>query len=315
MQDSHASLRAKLAPAAVRLAALWVLSVTSIKLFKGSPNDLPEFIRRHFFGPEINFNLSIGVELACVWLGLLHPRTGFAALTALSTVFISVLVYLISIGATSCGCFGGAIKFSPWLMLSVDGSLLALMLATTPWRSIRPKAFPTLIASIAIAVSFAAPWIKNPPRSVPDAPPVAVEANAGSAWQLPAKPWPNFVDWNATKWIGKSIHETKLAIWIDTHAHQTDGSWIFYRVMCPHCAAYLRRLFNEYDGSQTYVLVRVPESSDPEDKSNWEVEQVPPGEMVSLPGGINWDPSPNTPCELVLEGGVLKSAEFRGEEQ
>jgi hypothetical protein len=306
-------LREKLAPAAVRLAALWVLTVTSIKLFKGSPNDLPVIIRDHFFGPKLNFNLSIGVELSCALVAMLYPRRGFALLAALSVVFIGVLVYLISIGATSCGCFGGAIKFSPWAMLSVDGALLALMLATRPW-ALPPSKAPAIPIALAVAASFAAPWLLISTATVAPLVTPPIDGTVPAAWHLPAKPWPRYVEDHFEREIGKSIHTTELARWMDTHAVQTDATWIFYRVTCDHCAAYLRRLSNEFTGTQVYVFVRKVEPDD-DTKKPWAVDEMPPGDKVELPSELDFVLTPeNTPIELVLEGGIIKSATYRGEE-
>jgi hypothetical protein len=314
MQASTAPIPAKLAPTAVRLAALWVLGVTSIKLFRGSPNDLPAIIRDHFFGPKLNFNLSIGIELSCAFVAMLYPRRGFAPLTALSVVFIGVLTYLISIGATSCGCFGGAIKFSPWLMLTVDASLLACMLATKPWTSIRPTKFPALLAGVAVIAAFAAPWLLIKTATIPAPVNTTVDGSVPAVWQLPPKPWPRYVDVHFEKHIGDSIHSTELAPWMDTHAYQMDAAWIFYRVTCPHCADYLRQLSNEYTGEQMYVLVRVIDPDD-EEKKPWLVDQMPPGEKAELPGEVDFVLTPGgTPCEVVLEHGIVKTATYRAEE-
>jgi hypothetical protein len=303
----------KLAPRAVRLAALWVLTVTSIKLFKGSPNDLPPIIRDHFFGPKLNFNLSIGVELTGALLGLLHPRVGFALLTALMLLFVSVLLYLISQGATSCGCFGGAISFPPWAMLLVDGSLLACMLATRPWRSIRATRVPVVLGGIAALASFAAPWLLIRTSEVKA--PLREQTQDGSlpaVWRLP-EPLPEYALLEPSTWIGKSIHETQLAVWMDTSAYPTDGSWVLYQVQCPHCRDYLRRMESEFASApRSYVLINLADHGD-DDPEKREVDLMPPGDLVELPLLARGWAGLTPPWELVLEGGVVKDAQFRGD--
>jgi hypothetical protein len=285
--------------------------VTSIKLLKGSPNDIPSFIRDHFFGPQINFNLSIGVELACAFAALLYPRRMFAPLAALMTFFVGVLLVLIWQGATSCGCFGGAIKFPPWAMLCVDGSLLAFMLATRPWRAAGAARMPWPAIAMTTVIAFGAPWVLVRTGKV-EAPKPA-EAGTAAVWQLPPKPWPNWAELPVESWVGKSIHETELAAWMDTHGYPTDATWIIYRVTCPHCAAYLRRLFNEFAAEpKQYVFVRLSEV-DEEKTRVVDAAQMPPGEEAVLPAEVNWGNQP--PWELVLDGGVVRSAKFYGDEE
>jgi hypothetical protein len=281
--------------------------VTSIKLFKGSPNDLPPFIRDHFFGPQLNFNLSIGVELSCAFLALLHPRWGFAALSALMSFFVGVLLYLISQGATSCGCFGGAIKFPPWAMLSVDGSLLAFMLLTKPWSSIRKSKAPLALIGFATVVAFAAPWLLISTKKV--APPSAtVDGSASAVWQLPAKPWPRYVDLPVEKWVGKPIRETELGPWIDTSVFPSENNrWVIYLHSCEHCRDYLRKLYNENPIDLDLVLIEIkddrPRVVDLVPQTDWKAE---------LSAEIQWVISP--PWELLLRGGVVQEAHFRAEE-
>jgi hypothetical protein len=293
------SARARLAPIAVRAAALWVLAVTTVKLFWGSANDLPPFIRDHFFGPELNFNLSIAVELSCALVALYRPRAGFLPLSALMSVFIGVLVYLLTLGAKSCGCFGGAIAFPPWAMLAVDGALFGAMLLSRPLGAIEAKRVNYSVVAAAVIVAWAAPWL-----AVESATPFTPPADAAQGpWTLPAK-LPRHVVLKPDTWVGKSIHEVELARWLDTRAANTDATWILYSPQCEHCAAYLRRLANGYAADpELYVFVRLSQT---DDESKRLVDLMPPGEEVFLPPQIQWVITP--PWELVLEGGMVRSA-------
>lgn len=299
---------AKLAPLAVRLAALWVAGVTCVKLFDGSPNSLPPFIRDNFFGPTLNFNLSIGVELSCAFLALLHPRTGFVAMSALMCVFVGVLVYLITLGAASCGCFGGAIDFPPAGMLAIDGALLAFMLVTRPWTSIRATRPPLILIGLATAISFAAPWLVIPTAKVAPPPAPTIDGSQPAVWQLPVKPWPRYVNLVPAEWPGKSIHEIELAPWLDTRSLPSDANrWLIYSHSCEHCRDYLRKLYNEAPVDPELVLVEIV------DGQERKVDLVPDTPWKAfLPSEVDFVQS--YPWELQLEGGVIKQAQFRGAE-
>lgn len=305
--DHKPSALAKLAPFAVRLAALWVGGVTAFKLFQGSPNALPPFIRDNFLGPTLNFNLSIGVELSCAFLALLHPRTGSIAMTALMCVFVGVLVYLITLGATSCGCFGGAIDFPPAGMLAIDGALLALILLTRPWSTIRPTKPPIVVASLVAVISFAAPWLVISTAKVTPLPSATVDGSQPAVWQPPVKPWPRYVNLKTADWPGKSIHELEFAPWLDTRALPSDANrWVVYQHSCEHCRDYLRKLYNEAPVDPELVLVEIVDSQERK------VDLVPdtPWKAV-LPLEVDFVAS--YPWELTLEGGVIKAAHFRGD--
>jgi hypothetical protein len=63
-----------------------------------------------------------------------------------------------------------------------------------------------------------------------------------------------------------------------------------------------------------YVFVRKVEPDD-DTKKPWAVDEMPPGDKVELPSELDFVLTPeNTPIELVLEGGIIKSATYRGEE-
>lgn len=292
-------MRERLAPLSVRLAALWVLAVSAIKLFLGDPGSLPEPFRTHFLGPDLNFRLSISVEFAVAALALLHPRWGFLALCTLMGVFVPVLVYLLATGAESCGCFGGALKFPPAAMLAVDGSLLAFMLATRPLRSIAPRPAPKLALAASFAVAAALPWLV-----VPRAPTAPVESAQGG-WRLP-QVLPRYAVLRPAEWEGQPIERSELAVWMDVAQHSPDATWILYRINCPHCAELLQRLAAEYPTDpKPYVLVAFRE---PRDEAERVVHVLPPGEQVDLTDSVAWQIE--TPWTLLLEGGLVRRAQF-----
>jgi hypothetical protein len=309
----------KLARVAVGLAALWVLGVSSIKLFLGTPSSLPPLVRDGWFGPDLNFRLSIAVELAFALVALIWPRRGFAPLALLYAVFVAVLVQLISQGAKSCGCFGGAITFPPALMISVDATLLVLMLAARPWKTISPGKPPYLALAAAVALAAIQPWIWIPPQ--PPAP-VAVPPIAGGPEEpSPAAPTnaqapverPRYVVLEPEDWAGKSIHETELAPWLDTWSLPGDATWVLYFVSCEHCERYLQRLKSEFaDDPKLYVMVELGEKDGEERRVVDPELDMPPGEHAKTPDDIQWVITP--PWELILEGHTVKEAVDRGKE-
>jgi hypothetical protein len=277
-------VRERLAKASVRLAATWLLGVSAIKLALGSPASLPAFLRDVGLGPDQNFRVSISIELAIGLSAWIAPRLAFPALAGLFAVFLAVLAVLLASGATSCGCFGGAIEFPPLLMLAIDGSLLAFLLATRPRRAI-PASKTPWIALAGIALLAAA------------VPQLAIPRQDGEAP-------PRYVVLDPTAWIGKPIHETELARWLDTRALPGDATWILFRASCDHCRDFLRRRTHEFDDDpKVYVLVELAEN-DP--RLPPVVDLLPPGERATLPATIEWNIEP--PWELVLENERVVSA-------
>ncbi len=343
----HASpapkLSAFVAPIAVRAVALWVLYVSFIKMEDGSPGALPAFLRNNPLGGDLTFTLTIAIEFAFSLAALVSTRVGWWLMTALLTVFLAILAHLISIGATSCGCFGGAIKFSPYQMLAVDGPLfLVLLLARNgAWKS--KARIPWALVGAAFLVGAAIPWLRisNEASSSDDAPP-PVTAGAGAAagdatskapsqgdpdapssgaqntdsnsaapstsgaWTPPTKK-PRWVDIKPAEWVGKSIHDTPLGVWMDTRSYSDTGNWVLYFETCTHCRDFLNRLAAAFDTDpKPYVLVRMGTK---QDEVEAVIQQTPPGETAILPPDVDWVPYPEAPpWELVLEGGVVIEA-------
>ena len=382
MNDASHPL-AKLSPLAVRLPALWILGVASIKLLAGSPADIPIFIRENpignALGEQLTFQLIVATEVSFSLIALRSPRIGWWLMSALLTVFVGVLLKLIGEGATSCGCFGGAVKLSPFAMLGIDGTLFAFLLFTRPWAAIQKAPLPTaqlaLLALVGIALPFPAlpmidawrkeqrakdpqsarvepattekpatntntspsststtpdkpvatkpPQLPTPPQ-LPKSNPAAANARPNSSdgfltpsvdasgkWKLPDS-LPRWARLRPPEWIGKSIHETDLAVWMDTRSYPEDATWILYLETCSHCADYMKALEANFGNDpKLYVFVRL---STDKDETEQVVKIKPPGEQAALPKEVTWVVGPELPpWELVLEGGVVRSATRHGE--
>jgi hypothetical protein len=297
-----AAMRGTAAAVAVRLVALWVISVTLFKLFAGNPGDLPAAVRDVLPGipAGLKFKLTIAVELGVSAVALMRPRLGWALQVALLVVFVAILVPLVLSGAESCGCFGGAIKMKPVTMLAIDGAGLLAILATRPWSALPARPLqPGLLAGVVIVLA-AAPFLL-----VRVAAPTTATRGADGAWQLPAE-LPRYAELDPVgqAWNGKALRDTELGIWMDVDLYSQDTTWILYRVTCDHCARELERLANEWDQQTIYVLVRLPETDEESFRQvSKEVLERLPHEEAILPTGVDW--VSETPWTLTVQGGQV----------
>jgi hypothetical protein len=279
------------APIAVRLAGAWILAGALAKLFLGTPSDLPQMVRKLSpFGLDLTFHLIIGVELALVSLAWIRPKLAWPLVLALFAFFDFILVSQLAAGADSCGCFGGHIKVSPWIMLAVDSALILAMLASRPWSSMGPTGARLLPLAAAIAVSFAAPWvlIRAPQAPAPDAKPAG------------------YVILEPEKWMNHSIDDLgELTRWVGVDKIPTDGKIVLWRQGCEHCAAHLRMMAGRNDASELILLVQLRDDL----KSSRAVDLMPEGPNVTRAEfPENQDVTAITPWELHVSGGVVTAS-------
>ncbi len=299
----------KLAPIVVRLAALWVLAGAAYKLFSGSPNDLPPIVRDFFLGPDLTFRLAIAIELSICALVFLRPRIGWWLLAAQFAVFLAILVQLILSGASSCGCFGSKVTITPATMFTIDGLCLLAMLATRPWKNLPEEPASSRISLVlaALLAAWVAPFtlIESAPENI-----VAKTDEQTGAWQAPEKIG-RYAALNPDTWVGKDIHDTELAAYMNVDEQILDGTWILYRVSCDHCARYLKHLADTYDpmAGKFYTYVRLSEEGDEE------AREVDPATlaygMEAILPTTAWVITP--PWRLELEGGIVTEAVFEGD--
>jgi hypothetical protein len=137
----------------VRLGGTYVLLGALMKVFAGSPGDLPNVLLdampRHAEGL---FMLAATLELFVGLVAVLTPRLGWAFLALLLTSFLVVLVLQVIGGERSCGCFGSALTLPPILMILIDAALMAAVLLARPWVSLRDAPWRAWSAAVAVPV-------------------------------------------------------------------------------------------------------------------------------------------------------------------
>lgn len=267
-----------LAAIAVVLAAAWLATGAGYKWLAGSPNDLPS--QMHALGLDIVlvYKLAIGIELAVVAAALLLPRIGWVLLALQYVVFLSVLGMQISAGSASCGCFGSKITISPEVMAGIDGTLLALLLVSRPW-STKFWGLPFAVTGIVVALGLAAPWLYTRQITIDGTP------NGGT-------PRAGFVLFEEKSWLGKQVQDCDFAAHLDTPDGANSlmpGTWVFYRLSCPHCGDHLRAMYNADPKTEPITLVLIPEQD--LDPNAVKVDLKPEGvhvTEVSLKSGIDY---------------------------
>ncbi len=306
------SARGQLAAAAIRISALWVLTVALIKLFKGTPGDLPIMVQHFASWLELGlkFQIVIGIELSVVFVALLRPRWGWPLLVGMFTLFIGMLISMIAAGVDSCGCFGGALKMKPVTMLAIDGTCLAAILATRPWSSLRATPLRWGVLVPALAVAWIAPFVAfkneqlpvNPPGPGTPAGPVAPISLPEFQMLIPDGPNSN------PSWVGKHLKETPLGSLIDVEVYPQDAIWILYRITCDHCAKEFQDIIADPErAAKLYVLVRI---SEPDEEASRQVrlDQYPPIFQEAILPLLKRGYGGQTPWTLEVEAGIVKSA-------
>ncbi|MFV1959484.1 MAG: MauE/DoxX family redox-associated membrane protein [Planctomycetota bacterium] len=278
------------AVALLRVIGLWVLAGALMKLFLGSPVDLPRVVRDLPIDTIVSYRVAIAAELCIGLLALLRPRWSWLLVIALLVLFLGALVMQVVHNEASCGCFGSRLVVSPKIMLGLDGLLLVLLLFSRPWAIPGSDATGGIIAMIVVAGAVVLPWVVNRQAAGPD------DVTQGL---------PQFVLLDMKSWPGKHVTATEIGPWIDVKALPADALWIFYRESCPVCADVLGRLAVTEGGQREIVLVRLPDADegdevkvhekpagayvqevDLDDRIEWAV--VPPAAMVTRDGRIVW---------------------------
>jgi len=262
------------------------------------------------FDSDVTLRLSIGAELCIVWVAFLRPRLGWPLIFMIYGVFVAILLQLVAIGAESCGCGGESIKIAPWMMLSIDGSLLLFLLAMRPWSAIAARGGPLALVGVLAAASVAAPWMLIP--SMAEGPPSAgANPDDGAAvpeWSLP-DPLPRYEVLEPSEWVDKDLYETRLATWIRPEELPTDGFLVFYRTTCDHCAEHLEQMAAEDFGMPTLLLRIVEDTDNEENKVTHVMPEGPHVTHMEMPRVVEY--VIETPWTLELMGGVVTSAKGR----
>jgi len=302
----------RLAPSLVTaLVGAWILTGALFKLLWGTPSDLPQPVKDFPLALDLTYKLAIGIELFIVTFALARPRIGWFLAAAQLAVFLGVLGLVMAQGAENCGCFGSSVTVAPWVMFTIDAVLLAVLLATRPWRDMRRGPIPFAAVGLLAALGLVLPWIldRNVPPPSPSPPAETGAETDGAQAPEPATPrvGSGYAVLEVTKWEGQLIFDTPLASWLAVDLLPLDGTWIFYRRTCDHCAEHLEELARTDPGTMPIVLIRIVDAHDSEE--NRLVHVVPSGDHVTevtLPEGIDWVVT--TPADLTLEGGEVKRA-------
>lgn len=332
---------------ALLAASAWIATGALYKLLDGSPMDLPGTV--HEFadtsGLELNtiYVTAIGIELAIVTFALLKPKLGWLPVVAQYLAFIGILAMEMARGAESCGCMGSE-AMPPVVMLCIDAALLLGLLVTRPWSSLTTKLLlPAPIALIAAVAVAYVPRLEHFDRnlSIDD---IALpggtgtsnsdgsgsngsgnngsssngDGSGGSQGATSGDPTSDdpsngsgYLVIDLEEFVGKNIADTDLAKLLGADC-PTEGTVVLWRQSCDHCAEHLRELQQAENTAlangefpESITLVRVPD-----DEAATVVVDIKP-EMVlgdlTLPQGYEY--VVETPSELVLEGGVVLSAD------
>lgn len=273
-----------------RVAGLWILGGCLLKALLGTPADLPHVLRAAPLPLGTTFALALGLEAFVGLATVLRPGRAWPLAALLLLAFAGVLATQVAAGAASCGCFGATITVPPWAMLVVDVGLLALLVASRPWRLAKGGRADLVVAAVALAVAVALPVALDR------------EGKPGAASGV-LRPW---VAPDVATWVGLKVTETDLGAWTDLSSAR-DGVWILYRDSCEVCAACLANMAAMDHGARELTLVRLAEKATSADARH--VHVVPQGGFVHhvrMPDHVDW--SIGTPVRLDVEGGVVKAA-------
>jgi hypothetical protein len=271
----------------VRIAGLYVLAGALLKLFLGTPADLPPALRRIPMGLGDLFKVAIAIEVFVGLVALFRPARGWLPLMLLLGAFVAVLVSQVAEGAASCGCLGPTLDVPPAVMLAIDVAWLVLLFAVRPWRLAPGGTRDWAVVAGVLAVAVALPFLFT---------------REAGAWSLVRA---NQEELEMKSWVGKRLADTKLARWTDL-SHVEDGLWFFYSRSCPVCDTCLFTMPAKEQGEREVTLVHLTTPST--EGGHGLIHELPKGpwiHTIELPSLSYWGTTP--PCEVVVEGGKVVS--------
>ncbi len=270
-----------------RIGALWVLVGAALKLFLGTPYDLPRIVQQLPLDLVLTYQIAIAAELTVGVLAMLKPRWAWLLLLTLLLLFDVALITQIRDGEASCGCLGSSITVPPVLMLVIDSVLILLLLVSRPWASLGRDGIHALALAMLLVAVVPLPWVLD--RS---ACPTEDDPLIGRGWY----------NVELEKWPGTRLDEREFAHCVQLDGLPEDGLWIFYRDTCELCAELLEYVAVAEGGQRPVVLLRLPDEPDEEPK----VHDLPIGEhvhVVEMPGDGAWLVTP--PAGFVLRDGCV----------
>ncbi|MCP4759570.1 MAG: hypothetical protein GY894_03810 [Planctomycetes bacterium] len=303
------------------IVPIWITAGAATKLVERSPKLLPEHLRGLLesvgFDLHVALAFFIAIEFAAIAVMVLLPRLARGTAVLMLLTFCLVLLYEMFNGnVTSCGCLG-SVSPPPWLMLSIDLTLLILVVAL-PVRSIplmndrASWALVTLLSAVLGIVAFTrvlggatgVTVVVDTPTQDGETSATSNENNGSPAVTLPA-----YYSINTSDWPGQHMSDIDLLSWIPNLPDSiTSGKQylILYSRTCEHCNELLLEYFS-FDPPAPTTLVAIPENKDGFiEEGTLENPCLDCGE-VELPIGVDWLITP--PVVISLEDGVIRCAQ------
>ena len=274
-----------------RLVGLWILAGAFLKLFQGSPADLPQVLRDLPMDTGLVFKLAITGEMVVGLLALLRPSRGWLPVKIVTLAFLVVLVTQIVGGEENCGCFGAAVTISPVVMLIIDAVAFLALVLVKPWKQEPGKGeLPWLPTVLIIAIACVLPWVIDNQKTVEE----IAEGNGNET---------GWVEFKWDTWKGKALKDTEIWPLLKGPERIPAGAIIFWSASCEVCADLLRYL----DTKREYiVLLKLPKFH-PDDEEK--VHELPKdGNIITkdLPAAQYVDVVP--PLIIEIEDGVVTEA-------
>jgi len=276
-----------------RLVGLWILAGAFLKLFQGSPADLPQVLRDLPLDTGLVFRLAISGELVVGLLAVLRPSRGWLPAKILTLAFLIILVTQVVGGEDSCGCFGAVMTISPMVMLIIDAIAFLALVVVKPWRLERDKAeLPWAATALVILGCLVLPWVIDNQTTTAD---VAAGNTDGNQW----------VELKWDTWKDKALKDTEIWPLLQPRAQIDEGLIILWSPTCEVCEEHLMTLHGTQQGQQPVVLLELPLDFDDE---KIVVKVLPKGAYVvsyKLPKATYVDVTP--PLHVEIEDGKVKA--------
>jgi len=280
------------------IVPLWILAGAVFKLAERNPKLLPGPVRdvsisiAEFAGvPEAQFGafldhtlrFLIASEFVLVAVMFFVPKLARPAAILTLSIFVLVLIGVLSAGGDNCGCFGSGGP-PPWAILVIDSLLLLGVLCCPAGLRSIPRGAASLALALGAAVLGVAVAYGVPAKRITVSPDLANDTSApetlttpeGARSSTPAVTLPKAGTWPAAptpdttyfvkfeSWIGARLSAQPLALQI-TRPLPADidlGAWfvLFYRGDCEHCHELLEQYLSTPERATRTLAVRVPDT-------------------------------------------------------